>query len=64
MKTCSTPCFDCRNELYAPDLARDMRLLWVGHFLEISVGPVTAEECRFGPAGVAGPEMVKMLTFY
>ena len=26
-KTCSTPCFDCRNELYAPDLARDMTLV-------------------------------------
>ena len=27
MKTCSTPCFDCRNKLYAPDLARDMTLV-------------------------------------
>ena len=53
MKTCSTPYFDCRNELYAPDLVRDMTLVgWI--FGENSVGPVTAEECHFGLAGVAG----------
>ena len=64
MKTCSTPCFDCRNELYAPDLARDMTLVGWKNFENFRWPPVTAEECRFGPAGVAGPEMVKMLTFY